>query len=144
MAYLINKETYYLYENVDKLVINEHGVELEFAEQNLENIIDDSCKYFGSSYKGRIEGSKNMINSKYRVPIIVSEKNKILVFPVSGYKLNEIIWFNYFNIIKYYKEKDKLVVLFSNGIKYSFNISYTIFNNQVLKSSHLWMIFSNR
>ena len=30
-------------------------------EKNTTEIIDDSCKFFGSSYNGRFEGTKRMI-----------------------------------------------------------------------------------
>ena len=35
--------------------------------------MDDSCKYFGSSYQGRYEGTKNLIGMNYKLPIIIEE-----------------------------------------------------------------------
>ena len=40
-------------------------------------IIDDSCKFFGSSYSGRFEGTKNLLNVSYKSPIIIEEQNNV-------------------------------------------------------------------
>ena len=40
-------------------------------------IVDYSCKYFGSSYEGRKEGTKAILDINYKVPIIVeNSRNK--------------------------------------------------------------------
>ena len=43
------------------------------------------------------------------------------------------------NDVKRYK--DSVKVEFKNGLKVDINVSYTVFNNQVLKASRLWIIF---
>lgn len=41
--------------------------------KNILKIIDSSCRYYGSSYKGRIEGSKNILKNKYKLPILIND-----------------------------------------------------------------------
>ena len=41
--------------------------------QDREQAKEFSCKYFGSSFEGRILGSKNILGSVYKAPIIVEE-----------------------------------------------------------------------
>ena len=46
-------------------------------------IIDDSCNYYGSTYQGRYEGTKNMIGMNYKLPIIIEESKNIIFFPTT-------------------------------------------------------------
>ena len=57
-------------------------------------IIDNGCRFFGSSYVGRSEGTKSMIGINYKAPIIVEETTPIIFFPtISSYNLNIVIDF---------------------------------------------------
>ena len=40
------------------------------------DIMDNSCKYFGSSLLGRLEGTKNLIGVNYKSPVIIEEDLK--------------------------------------------------------------------
>ena len=82
MDYIINKNTYYLMYDNDKTVINELSTELVIPGNNLKDILENSCEYYGSSLQGRIVGARNLIKSRYKIPIMVSEKNNILFFPL--------------------------------------------------------------
>ena len=53
MEYIINKDTYYLMFDGCKTVIKELSTELVIPGDNLMDILDNSCKYYGSSLKGR-------------------------------------------------------------------------------------------
>ena len=44
-----------------------------FISKSVKHIIDHSCKYFGSSYSGRYEGTKHLIGMNYKLPIIIEE-----------------------------------------------------------------------
>ena len=142
--YILNKNTLFIYFDGKNTIINELSTEFSFSNNILKKILENSCIYYGSSLKGRMEGSKNLINSKYRLPIIISDKNNLIFFPINGAKKNEIIWFN-FNMIKIYiKEKNFVKIIFNNNYEQQFMISYTIFNNQMLKCSRLWWVYNSR
>ena len=49
--------------------------------KNTYKIMDDSCQYFGSTYEGRKGGSKNILGTGYKVPILVKEENYVILFP---------------------------------------------------------------
>ena len=129
--YIINSDTYVLYDNkvlekyekfnVDKLLIE---------------VIDDSCLYYGSSYKGRVKATNYMIGQCYKCPIIISEYKSIVFFPVLS-NFGDIYWFSYNNISNYYKNGEKIVILFKNNIKKEFEISIVLFNKQYFKSARL-------
>ena len=65
MDYIINKNTYYLMYDNNKTVINELSTELVIPGNNLKDILENSCEYYGSSLQGRIVGARNFIKSRY-------------------------------------------------------------------------------
>lgn len=142
--YIINNETLYLYYDGINTYVKEEGSEYEFGGNLINRILDSSCIYYGSSLKGRIKGAKNILEGKYKLPIIISEKNDIIFFPVKGKKNNEMLWIN-FSKVKLFKKKNEFVeIVFNNNFVAKFMISFTVFNNQMFKSSRLWLIYLTR
>lgn len=126
------------YDGLNTNVTTTYG-DVIFKGNNIKNILDESCISYGSSLNGRINGSKWALKSKYKLPIVVSEKEKLVFFPVK--EMGKEIWVNFEMINDVKKYKDYVKVEFKNGLKVDINVSYTIFNNQVLKASRLWIIF---
>lgn len=126
------------YDGLNTNVTTTYG-DVIFKGNNIKNILNESCISYGSSLNGRINGSKWALKSKYKLPIVVSEKEKLVFFPVK--EMGKEIWVNFEMINDVKKYKDYVKVEFKNGLKVDINVSYTIFNNQVLKASRLWIIF---
>ncbi len=135
----INKEVLLIdYDGLNTIVETING-DITFKGNVLKYILNESCIRYGSSLNGRIKGSKYALKSKYKLPIIISEKEKLLFFSVK--EMGKEIWFN-FDMIKEVKRVEKGVnIIFKNGFIKEMNVSYTVFNNQVLKASRLWIIF---
>ena len=70
-------------------------------------IISDSCKYFGSSYEGRHEGTKSLTGINYKSPIIVEETNEMIFFPTCSPRFSNCCWIALRHIDNYTKEKNK-------------------------------------
>ena len=107
-------------------------------------IMDESCKYFGSSYLGREEGSRNLIGSNYKVPIIVEETKRMIFIPTSSPKFSTCDWIAFHHIYKYEEKENGLYILFDNGKQVSINMSYYSFENQMLRASKLENTIRNR
>lgn len=142
--YIINNQTLFLYFNGENTIVMEDKKEFIFRGNVLKRILNDSCIYYGSSYLGRLKGSKGLLTGKYKLPIIISEKNNIIFFPIKESKNQNIIWFNFTMIKNYNKINNFLEVEFKNKIIKEFILSYTIFNNQMFKCSRLWLIYLTR
>ena len=101
-------------------------------------ILDHSCKYFGSSYNGRREGSKDLLGYNYKIPIIVEEINNLIFFPTAGADENDCMWIAV-NKIKYYrKEKyNTSKITFYNEKTLNVPLSYRALQNQILRSIRL-------
>ncbi len=102
------------------------------------DILDYSCKYFGSSYEGRKEGAKSIIGASYKVPIIVEEERDLVFFPTSAYEDDDCIWVAV-NRIKDYCSADfnTTIVTFDNGVQINLPISFRTVENQVFRSTRL-------
>lgn len=136
--YIINNNTLVLMDNGNNTtkIIEKYVVLI--INENIFNIIDESCKYYGSSYKGRCKSTEYLMGIKKKVPIIISESKKIIFFPTMSLKNKNCIWFNLNSIDKYFSTTDSLLnVKLINGSNITINCSNYIFNNQYLKALRL-------
>ena len=51
-----------------------------------KKIIDNSCKFFGSSLTDRVNMTKRLINIKSKSPIVIEESRNIIFFPLKSSK----------------------------------------------------------
>lgn len=114
------------------------------VKKRTTEIIDDSCKYFGSSYNGRHAGTKNLIGVNYKSPIVIEESNEIIFFPTSSPRFNDCCWLSLKNIEKYLKEENSTKIIFKSGKEIDIKISYGSFKNQILRSTLLESVLRNR
>ena len=108
------------------------------------NIIERSCRYFGSSYLGRHIGTKNLIGISHKSPIIIEESKNIIYFPTTSPRLKECIWISLRHIKDYKNNNGKSLILFENGQTLEINMSYGSFDNQYLRATKLDLILRKR
>ena len=114
------------------------------VNKTLIDIIEENCKYYGSSLKGRCEATEFLTGIKYKCPIILSEMKHLIFFPTTSFKSEDCVWFNYRNIESYYnKDNYHLVVWMKGNKKVEINISNNVMSNQILKASRLDSILNN-
>lgn len=113
-------------------------------KQNHIKIIDDSCKYFGSSYLGRIEGTKKMMGITSKFPIIIEESNEIIFFPTHSPKNSKCIWLNFNQLKKINKNEKYTTIIFNNNSSIHIEISYYSLTNQYLRASLLQSLIRKR
>jgi competence protein ComK len=108
-------------------------------------IIERSCAYFGSSYKGRKEGTKRMISISHKAPIAISATNQIFVFPTTSSKKNECTWISHQHVNHFRGGRfNRTIVRFSNELEIELDISKGSFENQLYRTAHLRAIFEER
>lgn len=145
MKYEINEGTLALLptENKKSKILEDKG---EYIIENTPfEILDYSCKYFGSSYEGRKEGTKSILNINYKVPIIVENSRNLIFFPTNSPTSEDCIWISLKNI-KRIKEEDfnSTIIEFNNGKIISVPISKRTIENQILRASRLDLIMRDR
>ena len=112
--------------------------------KSVADIINNSCKYFGSSYNGRYEGAKDLLGMSYKLPIIIEETKEIIFFPTSSPRFNKCSWISLKNINNYEKKEDKVIINFKNGMNLEFDLSIFSLENQIYRALRLENILKRR
>ena len=141
--YEINEDTLALISLDDKTKVFENNNTFTVHKES-NCIMEDSCKYFGSSLKGRQKGTENLIGVSYKAPIIVEETKNIIFFPTSSPRLKKCSWISLNNLERYYTKNNKIVLEFKNKQKIMLNISYGIIDNQILRATRLEAVLRGR
>lgn len=136
--YEINKGTICLIqgkENSTKVIEEDKEY---IVDKNIHKIVDESCKNFGSSLKGRYEGTYKLTGIRYKAPIIVSEYLSIIMIPTGSTRGEVCHWINLASIKKLERnEHNNAIVVFHNGKKMELEVSYFTMLNQLAKATRL-------
>ncbi len=114
------------------------------VNKNATEIVNHSCKYFGSSLTGRKEGTKALMGISYKAPIIIEETKSLIFFPTSSPRFNTCSWISLNHICDYMKLNKGSQINFKNGEVLELNISYGSLENQVLRATRLESILRHR
>ena len=112
--------------------------------QNTTTILDNSCRFFGSSYLGRHMGTQALIGTKYKTPIIVEESKNLIFFPTSSPKKSLCYWISLNHVKNYEKNGENTQLTFKNGKKITLNVSKYAIENQILRASRLDSVLTKR
>lgn len=126
-SYEINKETIAIVpinNNNSKVLEEENTININ---KNSSMIIDDSCRFFGSSYMGRHEGTKSLLGINYKSP-----------------RVEDCHWISLKHVDKLEKNGLKTKILFKNGQELNLNVSYGSLENQLLRATRLQSIMRDR
>jgi competence protein ComK len=142
--YEINKKTLAIISqkgNTCKIMEEE---EEYIVNKSSKTVLDDSCKYFGSSYQGRFEGTKALLGYNYKSPIIVEESQEIVFFPTTSPRIDQCNWI-VLNKIKSYERKDnKTLITFNNDENLLLDVSYESLENQIFRATRLESVLKKR
>lgn len=127
-----------------KSKVIEHDDEY-IVNSSVQEILEHSCEYFGSSFEGRKDGTRKMLGITHKSPIIVEESRKMIFFPTTSPEREDYIWINLEKIEKYYKvDNGKSAILFKNGDILEFDLSYGSLSNQILRATRLKFVLDER
>lgn len=102
--------------------------------ESCKKIMDNSCKFFGSSLTDRIKATNRIVKMASKTPIVVEDTRNIIFFPLRSTREKNNIWISFNNLDTYSKDDNKTVLIFKNGKKINLNFSYYIIDNQVTRS----------
>ena len=112
---------------------------------SVQEVLEHSCEYFGSSFNGRKEGTKKLLGITHKSPIIVEESRKIIFFPTTSPDRIDCVWINLEKVNKYYKSSSKKSIIeFKNGDIIEFDVSIGSLTNQIMRASRLKYILEER
>lgn len=143
-TYEINKETLAVIsinENITKVIEND---EEYLINANSYKVMENSCEYYGSSYNGRLRGTKAILGSTYKVPIVVEESNELIFFPTESPNSTTCTWVSLNNLQSYEKSGGFTKVTFTNGKTVFIKMSTSSFETQVLRANRLGSLLKKR
>lgn len=109
------------------------------------DIVKKSCSYFGSSYEGRREGTKQLTGITHKIPIIIDPISSIYFMPTSSPTKPNCIWVSQEHVL-YHRRVDaqSTKVTFRNRKSIILPVSHHSFENQLLRTSLLRTKFMQR
>lgn len=132
--YEINSSTIMLeYCNENETKVYEFDKDF-IVNDNLYNIVSNSCEFYGSTFKGRNEASKKILGTNIKVPIVIEDLKKIIYFPIRATYTTGNRWISFNNldrIEKVSKNSSFTRLYFCNGSTYDVEISYEIIQRQL-------------
>jgi competence protein ComK len=144
--YIVNQCTLFIKPEVygSKIYSRIYELEDEFlAPFKPLEIIKASCKFYCSSYKGRIEGSHNVIGKIHKAPISIYPT--LFFFPTTSPNRQDCTWVNDQHVLNYRRHtSDITLATFKNKETYEIPISARSFANQLLRTAHLRNKFMQR
>lgn len=141
--YEINTDTLALIALKDKTEVFEENDHF-FVDKIANEIMEDSCAYFGSSLEGRQKGTASLIGINYKVPVIVEESKEMIFFPTLSPRKDNCSWISLQKINQYYRIGDKMIIEFKNGSRVVLNVSFGVIDNQVLRATRLESVLRSR
>ena len=100
-------------------------------------IMDESCQFYGSTYKGRLKAAKSILNCSYKLPILIEESTFLIFFPIKSSLEEDCVWINLSKIKEVKKVNSKTNIIFENGKNITVNTSKISIDNQIYRSSRL-------
>lgn len=143
-TYEVNKETCAVIginDEVTKIIEKNDDY---FINKNSFNVMEDSCQYYGSSCDGRIKGTKMILGSNYKVPIVVEESTEMIFFPTESPYSDKCVWISLNNIKSYEKSHGFTKVKFGEGKEIIVKMSISAFEMQVLRANRLGSLLKKR
>lgn len=134
--YEINEKTLAIIPNSKGSIVYEEDAEY-LVDQNSFSIMEQSCEYFGSTLQGRQKGSTALTGITHKVPIIIEESKDIIFFPTASPRSKDCAWISLNNLDNYEKSNGKIKLKFNNNKEILMDMSYGVFDNQVLRATRL-------
>ena len=129
------KESSLVYEDEERYIINDSPFK----------IMEDSCKYFGSTYEGRKESARDILGAEYKVPIVVEDTDNLVVFPTTSPYSDECVWISLKRLKKFEKvDSCNTKIIFDNNKEIIVPCSYRTIENQISRASRLDYILRMR
>ena len=143
--YEFSKGTLAIVPNDEKTSLVYEDNERYIVDNNPFHIMEDSCRYFGSSYEGRKVGAKTILGAEYKVPIIIEDSSNLIVFPTTSPHSADCSWISLKRIQNIYKiDAYNTKIVFDNQKEIIVPCSFRSIENQISRASRLDLVLRNR
>ena len=145
MEYEINKGTLAIMPNENQSSLVYEDDERFLIHQSPFQIMEESCKYFGSTYEGRKDSARSILGAEYKVPVIVEDTDNLIVFPTTSPKSDDCIWISLKRVKNFERiDNSNTRVIFDNNREIIVPVSYRTLENQISRASRLDFMMRKR
>ena len=117
--YILNQNTIAVLKQKNKTII--FDVEnIRVINKNIKRVIRDNCLLYGSTSDGRIKSAKNLINSHYKLPIIIN--SNIILIGLNSIRKDTCLFLVLNKIINYKYINDYLKIKCNGNYIFNYNI----------------------
>ena len=108
-------------------------------------MIDNACKFFGASLKGRQIGTKEISQLTHKLPISIDPSSGMYFFPTLSPVNTKCSWIAHTHISKISEAENQCTeITFKNGKRIIIDVSYGSIMNQVNRTAQFRYILDNR
>ena len=108
-------------------------------------MIEYACRYYGSSFQGRLAGSRDISGFNYKAPITINPASGMYFFPTNSPAHRECSWLSHSHIKKIdLAENDQSEVCFTNGKSIIINASLGSLINQLHRTAQFRFLLTER
>ena len=144
MKYEISKGTLAILPNEKNSSVVYEDDDRYIIKQTPYEIMEESCKYFGSTYEGRKDGAREMLGAEYKVPIVIEDSSNLIVFPTTSPLSEDCVWISLKRVEKIEKiDANNTKIIFDNKTEIIVDSSYRTIENQLSRASRLDLILRN-
>ncbi|MFC3040661.1 competence protein ComK [Virgibacillus xinjiangensis] len=120
--------------------------EMEYAIDNSPSrLMNDACKYLGSSLKGRQDGTREICGITHKAPISVDPSCGMYFFPTTSPANPKCSWIAHTHIDQINRIPDNSTeIIFHNGKKITLKVSYGSMLNQVQRTAQFRYLLDQR
>lgn len=145
MKYEISKGTLAIVPNEKESSLVYEDEERYIIEDTPFKIMEESCKYFGSTYEGRKDSAREILGAEYKVPILVEDSDNLVIFPTTSPFSDECVWISLKRVKKFEKiDACNTKIVFDNNKEIIVPCSYRSIENQISRASRLDYILRSR
>jgi len=144
MKYEISKGTLAIVPNENESSVVYEDDQTYIIDQIPFSIMEESCKYFGSTYEGRKNGAREILGAEYKVPIVIEDSNNLIVFPTTSPSADDCVWISLKRVKKITKiDNNYTKIIFDNNKELIVDCSFRTVENQLSRASRLDLILRN-
>jgi len=145
LKYEISNGTLAIVPNEDDNSLIYEDNERFIVEETPFKIMEDSCKYFGSTYKGRKDSAKEILGAEYKIPVVIEDSTNLIIFPTTSPQAEDCAWIC-LNRVKNISKVDSFntKIVFDNDRELIVPCSYRSIENQLSRASRLDVILRKR
>lgn len=108
-------------------------------------LIDVACKFFGSSLKGRQEGTRDVCGLTHKVPISIDPASGMYFFPTYSPTSPKCSWIAHSHVDKINRTTEgRTEIRFKNGKEINLDVSYGSILNQIRRTAQFRFLLDNR